>query len=164
MGTAATVMEAFWAAPSGLICRSLPPGAPVDALSATADASNHFEQDAAGYACMTMKNRPTTTFRGAVIQGSRPANVPASVAPVPPAQQKVRVGREVAGRGGKGVTVVSGLVLPANELEALAGELKRGCGAGGGVRSGKIEIQGEHRDRLVDELVRRGYPARRAGG
>jgi translation initiation factor 1 len=83
---------------------------------------------------------------------------------VPAAEQKVRVGREVAGRGGKGVTVITGLSLPAAQLEALAGELKRACGAGGGVRDGKVEIQGEHRDRLVTELVRRGYPAKRAGG
>lgn len=111
-----------------------------------------------------MKNRVPTTFRGAVIAGAKPARALAPAAPTPPAQQKVRVGREVAGRGGKGVTVVSGLSLPASELEALAGELKRGCGAGGGVRDGRIEIQGEHRDRVVDELVRRGFAAKRAGG
>jgi translation initiation factor 1 len=106
-----------------------------------------------------------TTFRGAVIGGSTGAKrVTMPVAPVPPNQQKVRVGREVAGRGGKGVTVVNGLVLPAAQLEQLAGELKRGCGAGGGVRDGRIEIQGDHRDRVVVELVRRGYPAKRAGG
>jgi translation initiation factor 1 len=38
------------------------------------------------------------------------------------------------------------------------------CGAGGGVRDGAIEIQGEHRDRLVAELVKLGYQAKRAGG
>jgi translation initiation factor 1 len=79
-------------------------------------------------------------------------------------ESKVRVGRETAGRGGKGVTVVTGLALPAAQLEALAGELKRACGAGGAVRNGKIEIQGEHRDRLVAELARRGHAAKRAGG
>lgn len=108
--------------------------------------------------------KPKATFRGAVIAGARPGAVVRPVTPVPPGEQKVRVGREVAGRGGKGVTVVTGLVLPPAELEALAGELKRSCGAGGAVRNGRIEIQGEHRDRLVAELVRRGYPARRAGG
>jgi translation initiation factor 1 len=55
-------------------------------------------------------------------------------------------------------------VLPAEQLEALAGELKRACGAGGAVREGRIEIQGEHRDRLVAELVKRGYAPKRAGG
>ena len=81
-----------------------------------------------------------------------------------PAPARVRVGREVAGRGGKGVSVISGLPLAAPELEALASRLKRLCGAGGAVRDGVIEIQGEHRDRLVAELHRLGYDARRSGG
>jgi translation initiation factor 1 len=46
----------------------------------------------------------------------------------------------------------------------LATELKRRCGSGGTVREGTIEIQGEHRDTLVTELVKRGYPAKRSGG
>ena len=91
----------------------------------------------------------------------RQPSAPAAAAVGPP---KVRVSREVAGRGGKGVTVISGLPLPAAELEELAGRLKRSCGAGGAVRGARIEIQGEHRDRLVAELVRLGYDAKRAGG
>ncbi|MGA7541414.1 MAG: stress response translation initiation inhibitor YciH [Steroidobacteraceae bacterium] len=77
---------------------------------------------------------------------------------------RVRVGREVAGRGGKGVSVISGLPLATAELEALASRLKRLCGAGGAVRDGVIEIQGEHRERLVAELRKLGYGAKRAGG
>jgi translation initiation factor 1 len=76
----------------------------------------------------------------------------------------VRVSRETQGRKGKGVTVISGLGLPSNELEALAAELKKRCGSGGSVENGRIEIQGDHRDRLVEELTRRGWPAKRAGG
>ena len=76
----------------------------------------------------------------------------------------MRVSREVAGRKGKGVSVVTGLPLGPAELEALAGDLKRRCGSGGTVRDGRIEIQGDHRDLLVEELARRGYKARRAGG
>jgi translation initiation factor 1 len=82
-----------------------------------------------------------------------------------PARDKtVRVSREVAGRKGKGVSVVSGLPLGPVELEALAGELKRRCGSGGTVRDGRIEIQGDHRDLLVTELASRGYQVKRAGG
>ena len=77
---------------------------------------------------------------------------------------RVRVGREVAGRAGKGVSVISGLPLAATDLEALASRLKRLCGAGGAVRDGVIEIQGDHRDRLVVELRRLGYDAKRSGG
>lgn len=77
---------------------------------------------------------------------------------------RVRVGREVAGRAGKGVSVISGLPLAPADLEALASRLKRLCGAGGAVRDGVIEIQGDHRDRLVAELCRLGYDAKRSGG
>ena len=76
----------------------------------------------------------------------------------------VRVGRETAGRKGKGVTVITGLGLPDAELQALATELKKKCGSGGAVAAGKIEIQGDHRDRLVEELTKRGWKAKRAGG
>jgi len=88
----------------------------------------------------------------------------APVAAARPDAARVRVGREVAGRGGKGVTVVSGLTLDAAQLEELATRLKRLCGAGGAVKNGRIEIQGEHRDRLVAELCRLGFEAKRAGG
>jgi translation initiation factor 1 len=77
---------------------------------------------------------------------------------------RVRVAREVAGRGGKGVSVIRGLPLDGPALAELATRLKRLCGAGGAVRDGAIEIQGEHRDRLVAELAKLGYDAKRAGG
>jgi len=77
---------------------------------------------------------------------------------------RVRVGREVAGRGGKGVSVITGLPLAPAQLEALATTLKKTCGAGGAVKDGRIEIQGDHRDRLVAELRKLGYDAKRSGG
>jgi translation initiation factor 1 len=76
----------------------------------------------------------------------------------------VRVSRETQGRKGKGVTVITGLGLVSAELEALATDLKKRCGSGGSVENGRIEIQGDHRDRLVEELARRGWKAKRAGG
>jgi translation initiation factor 1 len=76
----------------------------------------------------------------------------------------VRVSRQTQGRAGKAVSVISGLPLEEPQLAALAAELKRRCGSGGTVRDGTIEIQGEHRDVLVAELVRRGFKAVRAGG
>ena len=76
----------------------------------------------------------------------------------------VRVARVTRGRGGKVVSVITGLPLDAAALAALSTELKQRCGSGGTVREGAIEIQGEHRDTLVAELVKRGYAARRAGG
>ncbi len=76
----------------------------------------------------------------------------------------VRVGRETKGRAGKGVTTVTGLPLAPPELEALAGRLKKRCGSGGTVRQGVIEIQGEHRDAIVAELLEAGWQAKRSGG
>jgi len=75
----------------------------------------------------------------------------------------VRVRRETKGRKGKGVTVVDGLPLRPSELAALAKRLKRVCGAGGTVRDGVIELQGDHRDVLVRELSSQGYRVKRAG-
>ncbi len=60
--------------------------------------------------------------------------------------------------------MISGLPLSDQDLAALATRLKKLCGAGGAVRGGSIEIQGDHRDRLVEELIRLGYEAKRSGG
>jgi translation initiation factor 1 len=76
----------------------------------------------------------------------------------------VRVAKQVAGRGGKAVSVISGLPMNDAQLAALATELKRRCGSGGSVRGDTIEIQGDHRDLLVAELIKRGFPAKRSGG
>jgi translation initiation factor 1 len=76
----------------------------------------------------------------------------------------VRVGRETKGRKGKGVTVITGVPLAGAELEALATRLKKRCGSGGTVDGAAIEIQGDHRDLLVEELGKLGYLVRRSGG
>jgi translation initiation factor 1 len=76
----------------------------------------------------------------------------------------VRVGRETKGRGGKGVTVISDLPLNENGLAELATKLKTRLGTGGTVKDGRIEIQGDQRDRIVAELEGLGYRVRRAGG
>lgn len=76
----------------------------------------------------------------------------------------VRVGRETKGRGGKGVSVITGLRLSEAELETIAKDLKRRCGTGGTVRDGTIEIQGDHRDTIVAVLRERGFDAKRSGG
>ena len=76
----------------------------------------------------------------------------------------VRVGRETKGRKGAGVTVISGIPLAADELKMLAKELKSRCGGGGTVKDGIIEIQGDHRNLVLEELARRGFKAKRAGG
>ena len=76
----------------------------------------------------------------------------------------MRVGRVTKGCKGKGLTVITGVPLEHDGLANLARQLKQKCGAGGTVKDGVIEIQGDHRDLLVEELKKRGYAAKRSGG
>ncbi len=76
----------------------------------------------------------------------------------------VRVGRETKGRKGKGVTVITGVPGVEAELKELERQLKAKCGAGGTVRDGVIEIQGDHRQLLLEELSKRGFKVKLAGG
>ena len=76
----------------------------------------------------------------------------------------MRVGRETKGRKGKGVTVITGLPLNDVEIKQLARQLKQRCGSGGTVKDGVIEIQGDHRDMLVELLAGMGWTAKRSGG
>ena len=81
-----------------------------------------------------------------------------------PGDGVVRVGRETKGRKGKGVTRITGVPLPADALKALARELKQKCGTGGTLKDGVIEIQGDHRDTLIEWLKAKGWPVKRSGG
>ena len=72
--------------------------------------------------------------------------------------------REKKGRGGKTVTTISGLSLDPAALRDLTTALKRRCGAGGALKDGVVEIQGDHADVLTAELEARGFRAKRAGG
>lgn len=76
----------------------------------------------------------------------------------------VRVSLDRKQRAGKAVTVISGLKGSADGLHELAAELKRRCGAGGTLKDHTIEIQGDHRDTLVEVLKSKGYTVKRAGG
>lgn len=76
----------------------------------------------------------------------------------------VRLKKESKGRGGKGVTLITGLPLNESELKSLAKELKQLCGTGGTIRDGIIEIQGEQREKLKPALENKGYTVKIAGG
>ena len=76
----------------------------------------------------------------------------------------VRISRSTAGRKGKGVTIVTGVPLEGAALKELAKQLKQKCGSGGTLKDGVIEIQGEHRDQLIEELQKLGWTVKRAGG
>lgn len=79
-----------------------------------------------------------------------------------PKDQEARVRREK--RRGKWVTVVTGLNADATDLKQLAKTLKAKCASGGSVTEDGIEVQGDHRDAIVDHLKSLGYPAKPAGG
>lgn len=76
----------------------------------------------------------------------------------------VRVTHETKGRGGKSVTVVKGLTLDGLALALLGKQLRTACGSGGTVKDGVIEVQGDHRERVLDTLKKYGHSAKRAGG
>lgn len=82
----------------------------------------------------------------------------------PPRDGIVRLMRQTKGRKGKGVTLINGLELDTAALKKLAKSLKQKCGSGGSVKNGVIEIQGDHRDVLHEELTNCGYTVKLAGG
>ncbi len=109
----------------------------------------------------------SSEHRGVCPRCGRPlrrCRCPKESAPDPQALGPVRVHASRRGRKGKTVTLVTGLGLDPMAIADLARQLKQLCGGGGTVRDGEIEIQGDHVERIVDELKTRGFAARRAGG
>lgn len=76
----------------------------------------------------------------------------------------VRISLDKKGRKGKGVTVITGLPLAVGDLKQLAKKLKTRCGSGGTVKAAVVEIQGDHRQMLLEELQKQGYQVKLAGG
>ncbi len=76
----------------------------------------------------------------------------------------IRIRREVKGRKGKQVTVVSGLPIADNSLKRTAAHLKRVCGTGGSIKDGCVIIQGDHRNKVLSELHKQGYSVKISGG
>lgn len=93
----------------------------------------------------------------------KPKEPPAKAA-APAGDGIVRLHRETKGRKGKGVTLVMGLDADEQQLKALAKNLKQLCGTGGSVKDGRIEIQGDQRDKLKTYLESLGHKVKLAGG
>ena len=113
-------------------------------------------------------SRLVYSSEGGPFKGAEPRR-PASNAPAPtrggfPADGVIRIVRDRGGRGGKVVTVIRGLPEHGSALDARATELRRLCGAGGTVKGGAVEIQGDHRERVADRLRALGYRVKLAGG
>lgn len=76
----------------------------------------------------------------------------------------VRIQRQTKGRKGKGVCIISGVVLPPDEFKKLAQTIKKKCGKGGAVKDGTIEVQGDDRDQIKTIMESLGYKCKLAGG
>jgi translation initiation factor 1 len=87
-----------------------------------------------------------------------------AVPDLPPNQQNLRVEASRAGRKGKTVTIVRGFQASAETLTELLKKLKAHCGAGGTLKENELEIQGDHKQKVVEFLIKLGYKAKGSGG
>src|SRR6266498_4872110 len=83
---------------------------------------------------------------------------------LPPHEQTAYLHRDSKGRGGKPVTLIKKLILSDEDRKELAKKLKQICGSGGTAKDDVIEIQGEHREKIAEALVKMGYKVKIAGG
>ena len=74
-----------------------------------------------------------------------------------PKQQKLRIRLDTKHRAGKAVTLLTGFVGNEEDLENLGKQLKNYCGSGGAVKEGEIIVQGDHRDKVLQWLIKNGY-------
>lgn len=94
----------------------------------------------------------------------RPPGTSKSGPPPPPADGVVRIQRSKQGRGGKTVTLITGLPGTEADLNVLLKALKQLCGAGGAREGSTLEIQGDHRERIRERLEALGHRPKLAGG
>lgn len=87
-----------------------------------------------------------------------------AVRDLPPQQQDLRVQASRKGRKGKTVTEVTGFQHSPDTLKTVLKKLKSQCGSGGTAKDNVLEIQGDHRERLVELLMQMGYNAKISGG
>lgn len=86
------------------------------------------------------------------------------IRPGVPRDGVVRVTLDRKGRGGKAMTLVMGVPGSPEETQRLGQSLKKLCGSGGTVKNDVIEVQGDHRDRIIARLTELGYKVKRVGG
>ena len=87
-----------------------------------------------------------------------------AVPDLPPPQQDVRIQATKSGRKGKTVTVITGLQHSPETMTKLLKKLKAQCGSGGTVKENTLELQGEHKQKLLEIMTKLGYKAKISGG
>ncbi|BAZ42239.1 translation initiation factor SUI1 [Calothrix sp. NIES-4101] len=113
---------------------------------------------------MTKKGNPSSTGWREFGDDTNAAAFERAVEELPPNQQNIRIQATRAGRKGKTVTVITGFQAKPETLEKLLKQLKTQCGTGGTLKDSEIEIQGEHKQKLLEILVKLGYKAKISGG
>jgi translation initiation factor 1 len=107
-------------------------------------------------------SRAESLQRGGAAGG--PGSRDSGMGSTPRAQQKVRVQRTKAGKGGKQVTAITGLEIAEAEAKALLKALKTSAGTGGSLKDGVIELQGDQLAAALAALEKEGFRPKQAGG
>jgi translation initiation factor 1 len=82
---------------------------------------------------------------------------------LPASEQQLRIMLDKKARAGKQVTLITGFIGKSDDLEQLGKQLKNLCGSGGSAKDGEILVQGDHRDKIVQWLMAKGYKAKKSG-
>jgi translation initiation factor 1 len=83
---------------------------------------------------------------------------------LPPRQQNIRIQTSKSGRKGKTVTIIDGFQTSEANLNQLLKDLKSKCGSGGTIKNDTLEIQGDHKQKILEILLKLGYKAKISGG
>jgi translation initiation factor 1 len=71
-------------------------------------------------------------------------------------EQRIKV-RIVTRKWGREVTLIMGINPKEVDINSLTTKLKNKCACGGTTKDGIIELQGDHRRRIKDLLLKEGY-------
>lgn len=76
---------------------------------------------------------------------------------LPPASQLIKIKLDKKHRGGKVVTLVDGFAMKEAEIEDIARQLKTFCGSGGSAKDNEVIIQGDHREKILQWFIKKGF-------